>query len=148
MKLLHGLMLSGLLLSGPAWGKHWHEDDGHWRRHEEHEEHDRDYDRPGRGCYFAPHDVEVISRYYAPRYRSLPPGHSRRSTTAPAICHPDGKVESSPSRWRPPCLADADACHVADHRHPGLVPSQTAAPVINCEGTTGTDQPPGSAPFC
>lgn len=78
MKLLHGLMLSGLLLSGPAWSKHWHEDDDHWRRHEEHEEHDRDYDRPGRGCYFAPHDVEVISRYYAPRYRSLPPGLAKK----------------------------------------------------------------------
>lgn len=78
MKLLHGLMLSGLLLSGPAWGKHWHEDDDHWRRHEEHEEHDRDYDRPSRGCYFAPHDVEVISRYYAPRYHSLPPGLAKK----------------------------------------------------------------------
>lgn len=78
MKLLQGLVLSGLLLNSPIWGKHWHEDDDHWRRHEEHEEHDRDYDRRGRGCYFAPHDVEVISRYYGPRYRSLPPGLERK----------------------------------------------------------------------
>ena len=43
MRLLHSVMLAGLLLSGPAWGKHWHEDEDHWNRHWQHN-HDADDD--------------------------------------------------------------------------------------------------------
>ena len=82
MRLLHGLMLAGLLLSGPAWGKHWHEDEDHWNRHWQHnhddDDDDRDYDHHREGCYFEPHDVRVMSEYYAPRYRALPPGLAKK----------------------------------------------------------------------
>ena len=74
MRLLDGLLLSAMLLSGPAWGKHWHEDEDHWKRHEVHEDRDRDYDHRGHGCYFDAHDLRIISDFYAPRYRRLPPG--------------------------------------------------------------------------
>ncbi len=73
MKPLLGLLLYGLLLSVPVHAKHWHDDDDHWRQHFDHDD-DRDYDHRAGGCYFVPHDVRVISAYYAPRYRSLPPG--------------------------------------------------------------------------
>lgn len=79
MRLLHALILSGLLLSGPAWGKHWHEDKGHWKQHgRDGDDRDRDYDHRSDGCYFEPHDVRVISEYYAPRYRALPPGLAKK----------------------------------------------------------------------
>jgi hypothetical protein len=42
MKLLCGIMLSGLLLSGPLWGQHWHDDEAHWKRHWQHEHDDDD----------------------------------------------------------------------------------------------------------
>ena len=79
MKLLCGLILSGLLLSSPVWAKHWHEQDEHWNWHSQHgEDDDRDYDHHRGNCYFEPHDVRVISRYYSPRYRPLPPGLAKK----------------------------------------------------------------------
>jgi hypothetical protein len=40
-------MVSSMFLSGPAWAKHWHEDDDHWKQHWQHQERDdddREYD--------------------------------------------------------------------------------------------------------
>ena len=74
MKVLHSVLLSAMLLGSPAWAKHWHEDQDHWRRHEERRDDDRDRYHHARNCYFEPHDVRVISEYYAPRRRPLPPG--------------------------------------------------------------------------
>jgi len=77
MKPLIYVMLSGLLLSGPVRAKHWHEDDDHWKRHWDHDD-DRDYDHRAGGCYFQPQDVRVITEYYGPRYRRLPPGLEKK----------------------------------------------------------------------
>jgi Ni/Co efflux regulator RcnB len=66
-------ILSAVLLSPLAQAKHWHDDDDHWNKHaREHDDHDRDHDRDG--CYFRPQDARLITEYYAPRYRELPPG--------------------------------------------------------------------------
>lgn len=80
MKLLISLTLTGLLWSGPALAKHWHEDDDHWNRHLHHDDDDddRDFDHHAKNCYFQPHDVRVIVEYYTPRYRDLPPGLQKK----------------------------------------------------------------------
>ncbi len=76
--LIHG-MLCGLLLSGSAWAKHWHDDDKHWDKHRSHHDDDgRDVDHRADGCHFGPGEVHVISEYYAPQYRSLPPGLEKK----------------------------------------------------------------------
>jgi hypothetical protein len=70
MRRLHGLLLSGLLLVGPVWAKHWHEDQDRWKWHAQHPQDEGDGDdRHDKGCYFKVHDVRVISEYYPPRYR-------------------------------------------------------------------------------
>ena len=79
MRLMIPVMLSGLLLSGPVWAKHWHDDDKHWNKHSRQADHDdRDFDHHADSCYFQPRDVRVISEYYAPRYRNLPPGLEKK----------------------------------------------------------------------
>ena len=79
MRLMIPVMLSGLLLSEPAWGKHWHEDDKHWNKHSGKADHDdRDFDHHADSCHFQPRDVRVISEYYGPRYRNLPPGLEKK----------------------------------------------------------------------
>ena len=88
MKLLHKLAISGLLLGGPVWGKHWHEDtdDRNWHRQHYHDEETEERKR-SKDCYFDPHDVRLISQYYAPRYRPLPRGLEnkfRRKATLPS----------------------------------------------------------------
>jgi hypothetical protein len=73
--------LATLLLSGPAWADHWHDDDKHWKKHAKHHDDDDDdgnVDHRAGGCLFQPHDVRVISAYYAPQYRSLPPGLAKK----------------------------------------------------------------------
>lgn len=72
------LLLGSLLLSSPAFAKHWHEDDGHWNKHSHHDDDDRDFDHRSEGCYFEPRDVRVISEYYGPRYHNLPPGLQKK----------------------------------------------------------------------
>ena len=83
MRVLHLLMLSGLLLSVPVWGehwypvwgKHWHEDQDDWNWHVQHQDqyehgdHHRD-----KSCYFELRDLRVISEYYASLYPPLPRG--------------------------------------------------------------------------
>ena len=88
MRLLHKLALSALLLSGQVWAKHWHEDQDDWNWHRQHyHDEERDEHKPSKDCYFDPHDVRLISQYYAPRYRPLPPGLQKkfhRSATLPS----------------------------------------------------------------
>jgi len=78
MKYAIPFLLCGAVLAGAAPDKHWHEDDKHWKKHANHRDDDDDDDRRGHACYFRPHDVWVISDYYAPRYRPLPPGLQKK----------------------------------------------------------------------
>jgi hypothetical protein len=82
MKPFAYLTLSVLLLSGPVLAKHWHEDDEHGRKHgKKFRDEDRDDDRrhaSARSCYFEQRDVHVLTEYYAPQYRSLPPGLQKK----------------------------------------------------------------------
>jgi hypothetical protein len=70
MKSIIPVLFFGVLLSSSAQAKHWHDDDKYWDQHERH----GDDDHRAANCYFQPHDVRVISDYYAPQYRKLPPG--------------------------------------------------------------------------
>jgi hypothetical protein len=81
MRSLIPVMTVGFLLSASAWTKpkHWHEDDRHWNKHSHQgDDDDRDFDHRRDGCYFQPRDVRVISEYYAPQYRNLPPGLQKK----------------------------------------------------------------------
>src|SRR5437879_1015352 len=80
MKTIIGMTLAACLVSAPAFAKHWHEDHDHWQKHQKHHDEDdrRDADHRGETCYFHPYDVQVISEYYAPRYRALPPGLQKK----------------------------------------------------------------------
>ena len=82
MKPFAYLTLSVLLLSGPVLAKHWHEDDDHGRKHgKKFRDEERDDDRrhaSARSCYFEQRDVHVLTEYYAPQYRSLPPGLQKK----------------------------------------------------------------------
>ena len=79
-KPLAGAIVLFVLFSGPAWAKHWHEDHDHWGKHstQVHDEDDRDFDHRAERCYFEPRDVRVLSEYYAPQYRRLPPGQAKK----------------------------------------------------------------------
>ena len=72
--------ISGLLVSGPAWAEHSHEQDRHGKKHANAggEDDDRDGGRRAAVCYFEPRDAHVITEYYAPRYRNLPPGLAKK----------------------------------------------------------------------
>jgi Ni/Co efflux regulator RcnB len=75
------MILAFALCGTPALAsnKHWHEDKDHWQKHEKHDrDDDRDFDHRAHGCYFIPGDVRIIHEYYAPRYRSLPPGLQKK----------------------------------------------------------------------
>ena len=79
MKPLTYAIISCLLLGASAWAKHWHEDGDHWDKHWKHDDRDeRVIDHHADGCYFQPRDVRLIGEYYAPRYRSLPPGLEKK----------------------------------------------------------------------
>jgi hypothetical protein len=80
MKSVMCAMIAGLMLGGAAQHKHWHEDDDHWQKHGKHhdDDDDRDDDLRAAGCYLGPRDVWIISNYYAPRYRTLPPGLQKK----------------------------------------------------------------------
>jgi hypothetical protein len=64
--LMYAIMAS-FLVTVPVWAKHGNADRDHGNKHSRHEQ-----------CYFEPHDIRVISEYYAPRYRSLPPGLAKK----------------------------------------------------------------------
>jgi hypothetical protein len=66
------LLFFGMLASGPIGAKHWHEDDKHWKKYKDDEGHH------GKGCYFEPRDARVVTEYYAPRRRELPPGLQKK----------------------------------------------------------------------
>jgi hypothetical protein len=79
MKLVHGLIVAGLILTGPVWGKHWHEDQDDWNWHQQHaQDQGKEHHQPSKGCYFEPHDVLLISEYYPPRYRLLPSSQEKK----------------------------------------------------------------------
>jgi hypothetical protein len=72
--------LATVLLGRPVWADHWHDDHDHWKKHAKHhgDDDDDDADHRSFGCFFQPHDVRVITEYYAPRYRRLPPGLAKK----------------------------------------------------------------------
>jgi hypothetical protein len=74
MRSLSFLLLAALAWSAPASAKHWHDDEKHWKKHQNHEDDDRNFDHHAGGCYFQPREMRVITDYYAPQRRSLPPG--------------------------------------------------------------------------
>jgi len=82
MKTAISLITLGMLVSGSVSAKHWHEDEKHWKEHAKHEdEDDRGFDHrnhAARNCYFQPHDARIVTQYYAPRYRQLPPGLQKK----------------------------------------------------------------------
>jgi len=82
MRLTISLITFGILLSGPVSAKHWHENEKHWKEHTKHEDQDdRGFDHRDHhatGCYFQPRDARIVTQYYAPRYRQLPPGLQKR----------------------------------------------------------------------
>jgi hypothetical protein len=75
-------IVSSFLFTAPAWAKHWHEDGDHWKehskKHEARDDDDREFDHGAERCYFELRDLRVMSEYYAPRYRSLPPGLAKK----------------------------------------------------------------------
>ena len=77
MNAIH-ILLVAMLLGGPPANKHWHDDDDHWKKHQKHHDGDQDDDDWADGCYFRPRDIVVISDYYAPRYKPLPPGLQKK----------------------------------------------------------------------
>jgi len=80
MKSLIYATLASVFLSSPAWADHWHDDHDHWKKHatRHNDEDDRDFDHRSGDCYLQPHDVRVITEYYAPRPVSLPPGLAKK----------------------------------------------------------------------
>jgi len=82
MRPLISLITLGIALTGQGYAKHWHEDEKQWQEHAKHEDQDdRGFDHRdhhARNCYFQPHDAQVLTRYYAPRGRELPPGLQKR----------------------------------------------------------------------
>jgi ABC-type Zn2+ transport system substrate-binding protein/surface adhesin len=82
MRLTIPLITLGLLASGTATAKHWHENEKHWKEHAKHEDQDdRGFDHrnhQAKDCYFQPRDARIVSQYYGPRYRELPPGLQKK----------------------------------------------------------------------
>src|SRR4051812_3478363 len=73
------LITSGLLTVGSISAKHWHEDQKHWNQHAAAASDDDDARRHrGKECYFQPADTRVITQYYEPRRRELPPGLQKK----------------------------------------------------------------------
>jgi hypothetical protein len=72
-------MLLALFMGAAPPDKHWHEDNDHWNKHWQHrDDDDRDFDHRAGGCWFEPRDTRILTEYYAPRYRSLPPGLEKK----------------------------------------------------------------------
>jgi len=76
--LLYAVLATGLMCR-PAWADHWHDGHKHGDEHAKpHAEKHGDSDRDADVCWFQPHDVEVITGYYAPQHRALPPGLAKK----------------------------------------------------------------------
>jgi ABC-type Zn2+ transport system substrate-binding protein/surface adhesin len=82
MRLTITLITFGILTCGSVSAKHWHEDEKHWKEHAKHEDQDdRGFDHrnhAAKSCYFQPRDAAIVTRYYGPRYRELPPGLQKK----------------------------------------------------------------------
>jgi hypothetical protein len=74
MNVIH-IVLVAMLIGGPPGNKHWHDEDDHGKKHEKHHQ---DNDELADGCYFRHRDIVVITDYYAPRYKPLPPGLQKK----------------------------------------------------------------------
>ena len=76
------LITFGILMSGPVAAKHWHENEKHWKAHARYEDQDdRGFDHRdhhARDCFFQPRDARIVTQYYAPRSRELPPGLQKK----------------------------------------------------------------------
>jgi hypothetical protein len=71
--------LLAVFLAAPASAKHWHDDGRHWKKHAKHHgDDDERFDHHRDGCGLEPHDVRIISEYYAPRDHRLPPGLQKK----------------------------------------------------------------------
>src|SRR5262245_50359173 len=70
--------LLAVFLAAPVSAKHWHDDDRHWKKHMKHADDDERFDHHRDGCGLGPHDVRIISEYYAPREHRLPPGLQKK----------------------------------------------------------------------
>jgi hypothetical protein len=71
-------VIFAMLIAVPAAAaKHGHDEHGREYKHARIEE-NRRFDHFAGGHRFNPHDVRVMSAYYAPRYRSLPPGLQKK----------------------------------------------------------------------
>jgi hypothetical protein len=70
--------LFALFVAAPVSAKHWHDDGRHWKKHEKHVDDDERFDHHREGCGLEPHDVRIISEYYAPHDRRLPPGLQKK----------------------------------------------------------------------
>ena len=82
MRLRTTLITFGILACSSLSAKHWHENDKHWKEHATHEDQDdRGFDHrkhAAKNCYFQPRDSAIVTKYYAPRYRELPPGLQKK----------------------------------------------------------------------
>jgi hypothetical protein len=82
MRLVISLISVGILMSGAASAKHWHDDEKHWKEHAGHEDADnRGFDHRDHGaksCFFEPRDAHIVTGYYASRERELPPGLQKK----------------------------------------------------------------------
>jgi hypothetical protein len=81
MRLALGVLLIGSLTAAPALAKHPHEEgksgNKHWKAHDWDDDDDQGDHHAG-ACYFRRQDIRIIREYYAPRYRSLPPGLAKK----------------------------------------------------------------------
>src|SRR5436190_6493891 len=72
------LLSTAFLWSVPASAKHWHDNHDHWRKHSHKDDDDSFFDHNTGGCHFQPYETRVISGYYAPQFRNLPPGLQKK----------------------------------------------------------------------
>jgi len=79
MKSLTLAVLASVVLCQPAWAARWHDDQGHGNKHwKHHGDDDRDEEFDERECFFQPRDIGIITGYYRPQERRLPPGLAKK----------------------------------------------------------------------
>jgi hypothetical protein len=80
MRFALSVLLVGSLTAAPALAKHPHEGKSgnkHWKAHHWDDDDDQGDHHAG-ACYFRRQDIRIMREYYAPRYRSLPPGLTKK----------------------------------------------------------------------
>jgi len=78
--LIYATFAMGLLCQ-PAWADRSQDDHKHGNKHAKHHDDDdqgEDSDHRAAMYWFRPHDVQIITEYYAPERRSLPPGLAKK----------------------------------------------------------------------